>query len=61
MGIEKTSLLRAKAGIRHALLEKVGNGNCGYPKDLLITFPFTSFPDTKYTLLRYHNFRFMAE
>ena len=36
MGIEKTSLLRAKAGIRHALFEEVGNGNCGYPKALLI-------------------------
>jgi len=36
MGIEKDSLLRAKAGIRHALFEEVGNGNCGYPKALLI-------------------------
>ena len=36
MGIEKTSLLRAKAGIRHALFEEVGNGNCGYPKEKLI-------------------------
>ena len=36
MGIEKTSILRAKAGIRHALFEEVGNGHCGYPKALLI-------------------------
>ena len=36
MGIEKTSLLRAKAGIRHALFEEVGNGNCGFPKAVLI-------------------------
>ena len=36
MGIEKTSLLRAKAGIRHALFEEVGNGNCGFPKAILV-------------------------
>lgn len=36
MGIEKTSLLRAKAGIRHALFEEVGNGNCGFPKAVLV-------------------------
>ncbi len=36
MGIEKTSLLRAKAGVRHALFEEVGNGHCGYPKAQLI-------------------------
>lgn len=36
MGIEKTSLLRAKAGIRYALFEEVDHGNCGYPKDKLI-------------------------
>ena len=36
MGIEKTSLLRAKAGIRYALFEEVGNGNCAYPKAILL-------------------------
>lgn len=36
MGIEKDSLLRAKAGISHALFEEVGNGNCGYPKEKLL-------------------------
>ncbi|MDR3562145.1 MAG: ATP-dependent RecD-like DNA helicase [Negativicutes bacterium] len=36
MGIEKTSLIRAKAGIRYALFEEVDNGNCGYPKAKLI-------------------------
>jgi len=36
MGMEKDSLLRAKAGLRHALFEEVGNGNCGYPKAQLI-------------------------
>jgi len=36
MGMEKNSLLRAKAGLRHALFEEVGNGNCGYPKNQLI-------------------------
>ena len=36
MGIEKDSLLRARAGISHVLFEEVGNGNCGYPKAKLI-------------------------
>lgn len=36
MGMEKTSLIRAKAGIRHALFEEVGNGNCAYPKAILL-------------------------
>ena len=36
MGVEKTSLIRAKAGIKHALFEEVENGNCGFPKAALI-------------------------
>lgn len=36
MGMEKNSLLRAKAGLRYALFEEVGNGNCGFPKGQLI-------------------------
>jgi len=36
MGIDKNSLIRAKAGLSHALFEEVGNGHCGYPKDLLL-------------------------
>lgn len=36
MGIEKTSPLRARAGIRHALFEEVANGNCAFPKDKLL-------------------------
>ena len=36
MGIERTSLIRAKAGVRHALFEEVGNGNCGFPAALLV-------------------------
>ncbi len=36
MGIKKTSLLRAKAGIRHALFEEVGNGHCAYPRTALL-------------------------
>ena len=36
MGIEKTSPLRAKAGIRHALFEEVGNGHCAYPRAVLL-------------------------
>ena len=36
MGIENTSPLRAKAGIRHALFEEVGNGHCAYPRAVLL-------------------------
>jgi len=36
MGIEKTSLIRARAGIRYALFEEVSNGHCGFPKEQLI-------------------------
>ncbi|MBP2656314.1 MAG: recombinase RecD [Firmicutes bacterium] len=36
IGIEKNSLIRARAGIRYALFEEVDNGNCGFPKEELI-------------------------
>lgn len=36
MGIEKTSLLRAKAGIRYALFQEVDNGNCAFPQASLL-------------------------
>jgi exodeoxyribonuclease V alpha subunit len=36
IGIEKTSLLRAKAGVSHALFEEVGNGHCAYPKTMIL-------------------------
>lgn len=36
LGIEKTSLLRAKAGLRHSLFEEVDNGNCAYPLAALL-------------------------
>lgn len=36
LGIEKNSLIRAKAGISHILLEATNNGHCGLPKNLLI-------------------------
>ncbi|MDU2065336.1 MAG: ATP-dependent RecD-like DNA helicase [Sporomusaceae bacterium] len=36
IGVEKNSLIRAKAGIRHALFEEVSNGNCAYPKAALL-------------------------
>ena len=36
LGIVKNSLIRAKAGIAHVLLEATSNGHCGLPKELLI-------------------------
>lgn len=36
MGVEKTSLIHAKAGLRHALFEEVDNVNCAYPKAVLL-------------------------
>ena len=37
LGIPKTSMLRARAGISHALLQAVENGDCGLPDDDLLT------------------------
>ena len=36
LGIEKHSLVRARAGIAHVLLEATSNGHCALPKELLI-------------------------
>ena len=36
LGIPKTSMLRARAGISYALLQAVGNGDCGLPEDDLL-------------------------
>ncbi|MCC6319988.1 MAG: AAA family ATPase, partial [Phycisphaerales bacterium] len=36
MGIAPTSLLRARAGISHALMEAVGEGHCGLPRTQLV-------------------------
>jgi exodeoxyribonuclease V alpha subunit len=36
MGIEPTSILRARAGISHALMDAVGDGHCGLPRKDLI-------------------------
>jgi exodeoxyribonuclease V alpha subunit len=36
LGIEKTSMLRARAGITYALLEAVHNGHCALPEDELL-------------------------
>ncbi len=36
MGISKNSLLRARAGLSHALLEAMGSGHCGLPKNELM-------------------------
>lgn len=36
LGIEKTSPLRARAGIAYALLEAAGDGHCGLPVDELL-------------------------
>ena len=37
LGIPKTSMLRARAGISYALLQAVENGDCGLPEDDLLT------------------------
>ncbi len=37
LGIPKTSMLRAQAGITYALLAAVANGDCAFPKDELLT------------------------
>lgn len=36
LGIEKDSLIRARAGLSHALLEATSNGHCGLPQETLI-------------------------
>lgn len=36
LGIPKDSMLRARAGISYALMEAVGNGDCGLPQDDLL-------------------------
>ncbi len=36
LGIPKDSMLRARAGISHALVEAVANGDCGLPQDDLL-------------------------
>src|SRR5215470_15703974 len=37
LGIAKTAIIRAKAGIVYALMETVADGNCGLPEDQLLT------------------------
>ena len=36
LGIAKDSLVRARAGVAHVLLEATSNGHCGLPKEMLI-------------------------
>ena len=36
LGIEKDSLIRARAGLSHVLLEATSNGHCGLPQETLI-------------------------
>jgi len=36
LGIEKSSLIRARAGLSHLLLEATSNGHCGLPQETLI-------------------------
>jgi exodeoxyribonuclease V alpha subunit len=38
LGIPKTSMMRARAGISYALLQAIENGDCGLPKAELLTF-----------------------
>jgi exodeoxyribonuclease V alpha subunit len=37
LGIEKTAMIRARAGIGHALAESMDEGHCGLPTDELVT------------------------
>jgi exodeoxyribonuclease V alpha subunit len=37
LGIEKTSMLRARAGLSYALLQAVDEGHCGLPEEELLT------------------------
>jgi exodeoxyribonuclease V alpha subunit len=37
LGIEKTSMIRARAGISYALMEAVGDGHCALPENDLLT------------------------
>lgn len=41
IGIDKNSLIRARAGIRFALFESMEKGHCGFPKELLIESAFS--------------------
>ena len=36
LGIEKTAMIRARAGISHALTEALNDGHCGLPRDDLV-------------------------
>ena len=36
LGIEKTAMIRVRAGISYALTEAMGNGHCGLPREELI-------------------------
>ncbi len=36
LGVERTSLIRARAGISHTLLEATSDGHCGLPRKILI-------------------------
>jgi exodeoxyribonuclease V alpha subunit len=36
LGIEKNSVVRARAGVNHVLMERVSEGHCAYPKEELI-------------------------
>lgn len=36
LGIDQNSLIRAKAGVTHALLETTSDGHCGLPKKILL-------------------------
>jgi exodeoxyribonuclease V alpha subunit len=52
LGIEKTSIVRARAGISYTLMEAIGDGHCALPKDDLLELaaqileiPKTSLPN----------------
>jgi exodeoxyribonuclease V alpha subunit len=48
LGIEKTAMIRVRAGISYALTEAMGNGHCGLPKAELVplAIKLLDVPDT---------------
>ena len=48
LGVEKTAMIRARAGISFALTEALDEGHCGLPRDdlLLLAVNLLEIPDT---------------
>jgi exodeoxyribonuclease V alpha subunit len=41
LGIEKTAMIRARAGVGYALTEAMDEGHCGLPREQLLTMAAT--------------------